>query len=121
MEKTAENFTVLEVPADKAYLSQENLEVVQALSGAAFVPFKSNSGSGEEGSLWEKMFHYYSYRREEFLRHYLPSAVERRKYLLDGQGEVPRPRSQQGHRGHEERGSVQVPLPQHLRRPSVAD
>jgi len=70
VEKTAENFTVREVPADKAYLSHDNLELVQNLGGTAFVPFKSNSNPGEEGSLWEKMFHYFQFRREEFLKHY---------------------------------------------------
>lgn len=70
MEKTAENFTIKEVPADKAYLSHENLELVEKLGGTAFVPFKSNSVQGEAGSLWEKMFLYYSFRREEFLNHY---------------------------------------------------
>jgi transposase len=70
VEQTAKNFTVKEVPADKAYLSHENLELVQALGGTAFVPFKSNSSEGEEGSLWSKMYGYYQYRREEFLRHY---------------------------------------------------
>jgi transposase len=70
VEKTAENFDVKEVPADKAYLSNENLELVQNLGGTAYVPFKSNSTSGAPGSLWEKMFHYYSLNREDFGRHY---------------------------------------------------
>jgi transposase len=70
VEKTAENFTVKEVSADKAYLSQENLELVERLGGTAFVPFKSNSTPREPGSLWEKMFGYYQFRREEFLKHY---------------------------------------------------
>ena len=70
VEKTAENFTVREVPADKAYLSVDNLELVEKLGGAAYVPFKVNSIQGEAGSLWERMFLYYSFRREEFLKHY---------------------------------------------------
>jgi transposase len=70
VEKTAENFTVKEVTADKAYLSHDNLALVDALGGTAFVPFKSNSLPGEVGSLWEKMFGYYQFRREDFLRHY---------------------------------------------------
>lgn len=70
VETTAKNFTVKEVPADKAYLSHENLAMVESLGGTAFVPFKSNSTQGEAGSLWEKMFFYYSFRREEFLGHY---------------------------------------------------
>lgn len=67
---TAQNFTIREVPADKAYLSKENLELVASLGGTAFIPFKSNSIAGEAGSLWERMFFYYNFRREEFLQHY---------------------------------------------------
>src|SRR3989442_7923712 len=70
VEKTAENFTVKEVPADKAYLSHDNLALVARLGGTAYIPFKSNSTPGEPGSLWEKMYHYYQLRREEFLPHY---------------------------------------------------
>jgi transposase len=70
VQKTAENFTVKEVPADKAYLSNDNLALVESLGGTAYVPFKSNSVQGEAGSLWEKMFFYYQFRREEFLKHY---------------------------------------------------
>jgi transposase len=67
---TAEGFTVREVSADKAYLSVDNLELVAGLGGTAFVPFKVNSVAGEAGSLWERMFFYYQFRREEFLKHY---------------------------------------------------
>jgi transposase len=70
VEKTAEHFTVQDVPADKAYLSNDNLAVVDRLGGTAYVPFKSNSQAGEAGSLWEKMYFYYQFRREEFLKHY---------------------------------------------------
>jgi transposase len=66
----ASGFNVKEAPADKAYLSHENLETVEQLGGTAFVPFKSNSVQGEAGSLWEKMFLYYNFRRDEFLKHY---------------------------------------------------
>ena len=37
VETTAENFTVKEVPADKAYSSQENVEAVDALGGMAAI------------------------------------------------------------------------------------
>ncbi len=70
VEKTAANFTVKEVPADKAYLSNDNLALVQRLGGTAFVPYKANSQAGEAGSLWEKMYFYYQFRRDEFLKHY---------------------------------------------------
>ena len=70
IETTAKHFTVKEVPADKAYLSRENLEQVNGLGGAAFVPMKINSVEDASGPLWKKMFHYFHFRREEFLRHY---------------------------------------------------
>ncbi|MSQ93295.1 MAG: IS4/IS5 family transposase [Gemmataceae bacterium] len=38
MEKTAKNFTIKEVPADKAYLSHANLEQVDKLGGVAYIP-----------------------------------------------------------------------------------
>jgi transposase len=66
----ASGFTVKEVPADKAYLLHDNLELVAGLGGTAFVPFKSNSVAGEAGSLWERMFHYFQFRRQDFLAHY---------------------------------------------------
>jgi transposase len=70
VEATAQHFVVKEVPADKAYLSQANLELVAGLGGTAYIPFKANSAPGEAGSVWEKMYLYYSLRREEFLAHY---------------------------------------------------
>ena len=70
VEATAKNFTVKDVPADKAYLSRENLELVERLGGTTLVPFKSNSVAGEAGTLWEKMFHYYNFKRDEFLKRY---------------------------------------------------
>jgi transposase len=70
VEKTAENFTIKEVPADKAYLSRDNLELVDRLGGVAYVPFKTHCVPGEAGTLWEQMFHYYNFRRDEFLTRY---------------------------------------------------
>jgi transposase len=70
VEATARNFKIEEVAADKAYLSRENLELVNSLGGTAFVPFKSNSSSGASGSVWETMYYYYNLRKREFLDHY---------------------------------------------------
>ena len=69
VETTAANgFKVGDVCADKAYLGRDNLDLVAGLGGTAFVPFKVNSVDGD--GVWGRMFHYYQYRREEFLRHY---------------------------------------------------
>jgi hypothetical protein len=46
------------------------LALVHGLGGTAFVPDKVNSQPGEAGSLWEKMYFYYQFRRDEFLKHY---------------------------------------------------
>lgn len=69
VEKTAENFTVKEVAADKGYLSKENLALVEKIGAEPFIPFKVNSGSNGD-SIWDKLFHYYSFNRETFLKHY---------------------------------------------------
>lgn len=66
---TAKNFTVEEVVADKGYLSADNVDAVAAVGGQTFIPPKSTT-TGKAGGLFEKMYHYYQYRREEFLKHY---------------------------------------------------
>jgi len=71
VEKTAENFEINEVLADKAYSSRDNISLVKSLGGTAFIPFKSNATSTSRGSTtWNKMYHYFMLRREEFLIHY---------------------------------------------------
>jgi transposase len=66
---TARNFEIGEVSADKAYASLENFEAVADCGGTGFLAFKSNA-TGGVGGLFEKMFHYFQYKREEFLSHY---------------------------------------------------
>jgi transposase len=62
-------FDVREVSADKAYLSHENLAAVEAVGAVPYVPFKSNSGSTGSAA-WERMWHYFSLNRDDFLAHY---------------------------------------------------
>lgn len=66
----AAGFTVKEVPADKAYLSHENLNLLDGMGAVPYIPFKVNSVPGESGTVWEKMFLYYQLRRQDFLGHY---------------------------------------------------
>jgi transposase len=71
VKKTARNFTMREVEADKAYSSRANLEQVATYGAIPYVPFKSNTtGEGEGSELWEKLWLLYQYNREEFLTHY---------------------------------------------------
>lgn len=70
LQTTAANFDVKEVSADKAYLSKDNLAAVVAVGGVPYVPFKSNSTGGTGATLWNKLFHFYQFKRDEFLAHY---------------------------------------------------
>ncbi len=68
---TAKNFRIRDVEADKAYSSKGNLELVTRKGGTPYIPFKTNTtGDGEWSMLWEKLWHFYQYNREEFLTHY---------------------------------------------------
>ena len=60
----------IELYTDESYLSKENLELVELHGGTPLIPFKSNSVPGEAGSTWERLYFYYQFRREEFLRRY---------------------------------------------------
>jgi transposase len=66
---TAQNFTVREFSADMAYCGTENFQTVQDVGGTGYIPFKSNA-TGAVGGIYEKMFHYFLFRREEFMAHY---------------------------------------------------
>lgn len=68
VEATAQNFQIREVSADKAYVSGHNYQFVEQLGATAFIPFKTNNKDGT--GAWGKMFHYFKFRREEFMRHY---------------------------------------------------
>lgn len=65
----ASGFRINEVSADTAFSSYENHEAVAAVGGTPFIAFKSNANPKHPG-MYEKMFHYYSLRRDEFLGHY---------------------------------------------------
>ena len=66
---TAENFTMREVSADKAYGSLNNYAVIDECGATPYIAFKSIH-TGRGGGLWAKMFHYFNFRRDEFLSHY---------------------------------------------------
>ena len=67
---TAENFDVQEVSGDKAYSSHKNLQAIEAIGAVPYVPFKWTASGTTGDALWDKMYHYYSYNRAEFLEHY---------------------------------------------------
>ena len=78
---TAENFEVREVSADKAYLGKTNLRAIVDVGATPYIPFKVNSiphdGTPNSDKLWQQMYHYFMYNRDDFKLHYhLRSNVE---------------------------------------------
>ncbi|MGA2369977.1 MAG: transposase [Candidatus Korobacteraceae bacterium] len=69
VETTAKSFRIGEVSADKAYGSRTNTDVVAKFGGTPFIAFKGTA-TGAVGGTFEKMFHYFLYRKEDFLGHY---------------------------------------------------
>jgi transposase len=76
VEATGKNFYMQQVSADKAYLSNANMQVVFDHHAMPFIPFKSNSTSTDPRSkkrhspLWKSMYHFYSYNQERFMQSY---------------------------------------------------
>ena len=68
--ETAENFKMEEISADKAYLSQDNLELIESKGAVPFIPFKSNNLPSGKGAVWKKMYYFFQLHNEEFLGHY---------------------------------------------------
>jgi transposase len=69
VEGTAKNFQIAEVSADKGYASKSNSEMVASIGAVPYISFKTNH-RGNGGGAWEKMYHYFQFRRTEFLQHY---------------------------------------------------
>ncbi len=63
------HFEIGEVSADKAYASLENFEVAAECGATAFIAFKTST-TGAVGGLFEKMFHFFQFNREEYLTRY---------------------------------------------------
>lgn len=66
---TAQNFTIREVSADKGYASKSNVEAISAIGAAPFISLPEHH-KGLGGGTWQKMFHYFQFRRDEFMKHY---------------------------------------------------
>ncbi len=69
VDATAANFQMREVSADKGYGSLSNYHAIQRHGAVPYIAFKSIH-TGKGGGLWQKMFHYFQYRRDDFLSHY---------------------------------------------------
>jgi transposase len=65
----ANNFTLREVSADKAYGSISNYAVIAECGATPYIAFKENH-TGASGGLFGKMYHQFQFHREAFLTHY---------------------------------------------------
>ena len=71
VEQTAKaGFKMEEISADKGYISSDNLHTAVAHGARPYIPFKTNVNIKRGDDLWKKLYHFYSYKREEFLAHY---------------------------------------------------
>ncbi len=71
VQETAKNFDIGECSCDKAYSSRDNLKLIQDVGAVPFIPFKSNATDRNRGAfIWNKMYHYFMYKHDEFLEHY---------------------------------------------------
>ena len=66
---TAEQFTMKEVSADKAYLSENNLKEMEGHGAAPYIPFKSNT-TGKGSAMWQRLYAYFMLHEEEWKKHY---------------------------------------------------
>jgi transposase len=69
VESTAKRFDVKEVSADKGYTGYANHEAIAKIGATPYIAFKENA-TGEKGGVFAKMFHYFQFKRDEFLAHY---------------------------------------------------
>ena len=67
--QTAKHFTISEVSADKAYGGNISTDAITKVGGTPFIAFRGNA-TGGVGGTYEKMFHYFMYKREDFLSRY---------------------------------------------------
>jgi len=68
--ETARRFSVKEVSADKAYSSYANLRLVDMKGAVPYIDFKEGSTDTGKCEIWNRMYHYYSLNRQEFMAHY---------------------------------------------------
>ena len=69
VETTAKTFDVKEVSADKGYSDRRCHDAIASVGAKSYIMFKSYT-TGAVGGLFKKAFHYFQFKREEFLQHY---------------------------------------------------
>jgi transposase len=72
VEQTSQNFVMDSVCADKAYSGSKNLQLTLVKGAVPYIPFRSNARGDDkrQTAVWKRMFHFFSYNQEMFMRHY---------------------------------------------------
>jgi hypothetical protein len=73
VERTAQNFVMNEVSADKAYSSTNNMQAVVNANAMPYIAFRVTStgnSRNKQPALWKQMYHYFSYNQERFMQSY---------------------------------------------------
>jgi transposase len=78
VKRTAENFIMEEVSADKAYSSRKNLQIIFDHGAIPYIPFRKNARAKAKGcAIWNAMFNYFKYGPDDYYNHYhLRSNIE---------------------------------------------
>jgi transposase len=69
VQTTSQNFRISEISADKGYASKANAEMIATVGATPFISF-SDHHKGLGGGVWQQMYHYFMFKREDFLAHY---------------------------------------------------
>ena len=71
VQSTAKSFDVVEVSADKAYLTKVNCELVEEVGATPYIPFKKNTVPVlNVGTAWERMYHRFASDPEAYMSAY---------------------------------------------------
>jgi len=73
--QAAQDFTLKEISADRAYSSYANLEGAERIGAVPYIPFKSDATANSKAhkprsKTWIRLYHYFQLNRDEFLTHY---------------------------------------------------
>ena len=97
LDTTAQRFTMAEVSADKAYLSDANLRHIESYGADPYIPFKSNT-TGQGSPMWKRLYAYFTLNEDMWKSHYHKrSNVETAFSMIKGKfGDSVRAKSETG-------------------------
>ena len=97
LDTTAQRFTMAEVSADKAYLSESNLRHIEGHGADPYISFKSNT-TGQGSPMWKRLYAYFTLHEDMWKSHYHKrSNVETAFSMIKGKfGDSVRAKSETG-------------------------